>query len=433
MVIWKQLLNLLKPIKMTTTPRKNPIIFVIGCTGTGKSDLGVAIAKKYDGEVISVDSMQFYKGLDIATNKITSEEAEGVPHHMMSFLNPSDTSNYNVHHFKDTTLNLIQEIRSRSRIPILVGGTTYYAESILYENNFIESGRSRTSSESSSGSYPEEPKDDETTISNQDLWAELRRVDEKSALLLHPNNRSRVWRALQIFRDTGIPKSQHVERQKTDESIDLPGKLRFDDSLVIYMDAKSEVLDERLDGRVDKMIRMGLKKELAEFYEEHHQTIQHLKYGVMQCIGLKEFVPWLNLAPPERDTAKGDKLFKQGCDDVKLHTRQYARRQRRWYKMRLLRRSDGDRKMASTKMLDTSDKTRIISDGMEIVDRWMGGVDLFEEISPEPVLKGADANVILTCDVCSVTMTGRDNWQKHIVGKKHKHSLKKLKAQGAGE
>ncbi|EGT45768.1 hypothetical protein CAEBREN_11075 [Caenorhabditis brenneri] len=416
---------------MTTTPRKKPIIFVIGCTGTGKSDLGVAIAKKYGGEVISVDSMQFYKGLDIATNKITVEEAEGVPHHMMSFLNPSDTSTYNVHHFKDTTLRLIQEIRSRSRIPILVGGTTYYAESILYENNFIDSGK-RTSSESSSSggdSDSEEAKDDESTVSNQELWAELRRVDEKSAMLLHPNNRSRVWRALQIFRDTGIPKSQHVELQKSDATVDLPGRLRSDDSLVIYMDATTEVLDERLDGRVDKMIRMGLKKELMEFYEGHRQAIQHLKYGVMQCIGLKEFVPWLNLDPSERDTPTGDKLFKQGCDDVKLHTRQYARRQRRWYKMRLLRRSDGDRKMASTKMLDTSDKTRIISDGMEIVDRWMGGVDLFEEISPEPVLKGADANVILTCDVCSVTMTGRDNWRLHVGGKKHKHNVKKLKAQ----
>lgn len=411
-------------------PRKNPIIFVIGCTGTGKSDLGVAIAKKYGGEVISVDSMQFYKGLDIATNKITVDEAEGVPHHMMSFLNPSDTSNYNVHHFKDATLRLIQEIRSRSRIPILVGGTTYYAESILYENNFIDSGRIRsTTSESSSGSDSEEVKDDELTISNQELWAELRRVDEKSAMLLHPNNRSRVWRALQIFRETGIPKSQHVELQKSDDSVDLPGRLRCDDSLVIYMDATSEVLDERLDGRVDKMLRMGLKKELTEFYEEHRKSIEHLKYGVMQCIGLKEFVPWLNLPSAERDTPTGDKLFQQGCDDVKLHTRQYARRQRRWYKMRLLRRSDGDRKMASTQMLDTSDKTRIISDGMEIVEKWMGGVDLFEEISPEPVLKGADANVILTCDVCIVTMTGRDNWQKHVVGKKHKHNVKKSKSE----
>lgn len=412
--------------------RKDPIIFVIGCTGTGKSDLGVAIAKKFGGEVISVDSMQFYRGLDIATNKITDEEADGIPHHMMSFLDPSNPSTYNVHHFKEATLNLIQEIRSRSRIPVIVGGTTYYAESVLYENNLIvtastpeDAERTRTSSESSSSDV----EDSDDVISNRELWEELRRVDEKSALLLHPNNRHRVQRALQIFKDTGIPKSEYVEKQKSDETADLGGRLRYDSSLVIYLDATPNVLEERLDGRVDKMIKMGLKKELIEFYDEHRDFIYQNKYGVMQCIGLKEFVPWLSLDPSERDSSKGIHLFKQGCDDVKLHTRQYARRQRRWYRSRLLIRSDGDRKMASTKMLDTSNKAKIISDGMEIVDKWMNGVDLFEYISTESgkVVKGSEANVLLTCELCEISLTGRDNWQKHTEGKKHKHNVKQAK------
>uniref|UniRef100_A0A8R1HGB6 Omp85 domain-containing protein n=2 Tax=Caenorhabditis japonica TaxID=281687 RepID=A0A8R1HGB6_CAEJA len=251
------------------TMRKEPVIFVIGCTGTGKSDLGVAIAKKYGGEVISVDSMQFYRGLDIATNKITEEETEGIPHHMMSFLDPSEPATYNIHAFRETTLKLIQEIRSRSKLPIIVGGTTYYAESILYENNLIETTSSEcpddlASSSSSHSSTTEYPED----VSNQELWEELRKVDEKSALLVHPNNRYRIQRALQIFRDTGIPKSKFVEKQKASKCVDLGGRLRFDSSLVIYMDASPEVLEERLDGRVDKMIKMGLKRELNDFYEE---------------------------------------------------------------------------------------------------------------------------------------------------------------------
>ncbi|CAI5446632.1 unnamed protein product [Caenorhabditis angaria] len=118
--------------------RKDPIIFVIGCTGTGKSDLGVAIAKKYGGEIVSVDSMQLYKGLDIATNKITAEETEGIPHHMMSILQPFSKTRYNVHLFRQQVLEICQQIRERQKIPILVGGTTYYAESILYENNIID-------------------------------------------------------------------------------------------------------------------------------------------------------------------------------------------------------------------------------------------------------------------------------------------------------
>ncbi|CAI2348679.1 unnamed protein product [Caenorhabditis sp. 36 PRJEB53466] len=416
--------------------RKEPVIFVIGCTGTGKSDLGVAIAKKYGGEVISVDSMQFYRGLDIATNKITEEEEEGIPHHMMSFLDPSESSTYNVHNFRESTLKLIQEIRSRSKLPVIVGGTTYYAESILYENNLIEvkssekPQRSASSASSSSFSASDEEKDSNEK-SNRELWEELKEVDEKSALLLHPNNRTRVKRALQIYRETGIPKSQFVEQQKADESVDLGGRLRFDDSLVVYMDATAQVLDERLDGRVDKMIRMGLKNELIQFYEQHHNYIEYKKYGVMQCIGLKEFVPWLKMDASDRESPDGNKLFKQGCDDVKLHTRQYARKQRRWYLSRLLKRSDGDRRMASTKMLDTSDKSKIISDGMEIVDGWMGGLDMFEEVATDPgqVLKGSEANILLSCEVCEMTISGRNNWEKHMNGKKHKHKVKTLKAQ----
>lgn len=139
---------------------------------------------------------------------------------MMSFLNPSESSSYNVHSFREVTLDLIkvlnsplfeldpnfhnfQKIRARSKIPVIVGGTTYYAESVLYENNLIETNtsddvdsKSRTSSESSS-------EDTEEGISNQELWDELKKIDEKSALLLHPNNRYRVQRALQIFRETG--------------------------------------------------------------------------------------------------------------------------------------------------------------------------------------------------------------------------------------
>lgn len=112
------LVNTTKP--NMTVVRQNPVIFVIGCTGTGKSDLGVAIARKYNGEVISADSMQIYKGLDIATNKITEEETQGVPHHLMSFVDAT-TARYNIHQFRQQGLRTIEEIRSRGRIPIVVG------------------------------------------------------------------------------------------------------------------------------------------------------------------------------------------------------------------------------------------------------------------------------------------------------------------------
>ncbi|CAB3402640.1 unnamed protein product [Caenorhabditis bovis] len=384
-------------------PRKDPIIFVIGCTGTGKSDLGVAIAKKYNGEIISVDSMQFYQGLDIATNKITVEEADGVPHHMMSFLDPSSTAGYHVHQFRSEALRLIDEIRDRYRIPILVGDD-----------------------ETSDTEFPE------NDLSNAELWEMLKKIDPESAKLIHPNRRKRVIRAIEVFRQTGKKKSELIKEQKSSENADLGGRLRYPDSLVIYMDAAPEVLEKRLDTRVEKMIRMGLKNELIAFYDKHKSFISSNSYGVMQCIGLKEFVPWLSLDTEQRESRQGIKLFEQGCEDVKLHTRQYARRQRRWYMSRLLRRSDGERKMASTKMIDTSDKSLIISTGMDIVDSWMSGINYFEEVPQGSRLNSVDANILKTCDVCNIIISGKNNWEKHIAGKPHRHRQKKFASQRTG-
>lgn len=103
-----------------------------------------------------------------------------------------------------------------------------------------------------------------------------------------------------------------MKQQKSDDSVDLGGRLRFDESLVIFMDASVEVLDERLDGRVEKMIRLGLKDELTEFYDQHCKFIDASRFGVMQCIGLKEFVPWLQMDSGDREGQKGEKLFRKG-------------------------------------------------------------------------------------------------------------------------
>ncbi|KAJ1347942.1 hypothetical protein KIN20_003129 [Parelaphostrongylus tenuis] len=294
--------------------RSNPVVFIVGCTGTGKSDLGVAIAKKYGGEVISADSMQIYKGLDIATNKITEDESGGIPHHLMSFVDATN-SEYNIHQFREQGLKVIEEIRHRGHIPIVVGGTAYYVESLLFEDNIIRT--------------PE-------------LYELLVKIDGESARLIHPNNRSRVLRAIEIFRLTGKRKSEYLREQRQPHGRnDLGGRLRFPESLVLSLDASKEVLIQRLNERVEKMKIKGLRKELEDYYGKNREKlINRDHFGVLQCIGLKEFIPYLELSVGDRSSPRGDKLFQKGCDDVKLHTRQYARRQRNWLNSRFFRRQE---------------------------------------------------------------------------------------------
>uniref|UniRef100_A0A7I4YCN9 tRNA dimethylallyltransferase n=1 Tax=Haemonchus contortus TaxID=6289 RepID=A0A7I4YCN9_HAECO len=396
--------------------RKNPVIFVIGCTGSGKSDLGVAIAKKYDGEIISADSMQIYKGLDIATNKITKEEADGIPHHLMSFVDAA-TARYNIHQFRAEGLKVIEEIKSRGRIPVVVGGTAYYVESLLFEENIIETPGSENVAEIQSLNK----------LSNAELHQKLVEVDPESARLIHPNNRNRVLRAIEVYNVTGKRKSEFLREQKeSNGSCDLGGHLRFHESLVLSLDAAKEVLAERLDRRVEKMKQMGLRKELEDYYDENRdKLINRDHFGVLQCIGLKEFIPYLELPKEERSSPKGDMLFEKGCDDVKLHTRQYARRQRNWVNSRFVRRQEA-REVPSLKKLDTSNKDTFLASGLNIVEKWMSGCDFKEEVNGEAE-NSEDANMIRYCEVCEILVSGTRSWNKHLAGKRHKNAVRAAK------
>ncbi|KAE9413566.1 hypothetical protein Angca_008663, partial [Angiostrongylus cantonensis] len=349
------------------------VLFVVGCTGTGKSELGVAIAKKYGGEVISADSMQIYEGLNIATNKITEDESEGIPHHLMSFVDATN-SKYNIHQFREQALNIIEEIRCRGRIPVVVGGTAYYVESLLFEDNIIRTPGSLSDSDCEC---------DLDSLSNADLHDRLMKIDAESARLIHPNNRSRVLRAIEIYRLTGKRKSEYLcEQRQSNGKCDLGGRLRFPESLVLSLDASKEVLIERLNERVEKMKERGLRKELEDYYDKVTnigKLINRDHFGVLQCIGLKEFIPYLELSAGDRSSPRGDNLFQKGCDDVKLHTRQYARRQRNWVNSRFFRRQEA-REVPSLTKLDTSDKDTFLASAMWIVDEWMSGHDFKENV-----------------------------------------------------
>uniref|UniRef100_A0A158PCU5 tRNA dimethylallyltransferase n=1 Tax=Angiostrongylus cantonensis TaxID=6313 RepID=A0A158PCU5_ANGCA len=303
-------------------------------------------------------SQLMFSGLNIATNKITEDESEGIPHHLMSFVDATN-SKYNIHQFREQALNIIEEIRCRGRIPVVVGGTAYYVESLLFEDNIIRTpGQGAVILRHSLGS-----------------------LNAESARLIHPNNRSRVLRAIEIYRLTGKRKSEYLcEQRQSNGKCDLGGRLRFPESLVLSLDASKEVLIERLNERVEKMKERGLRKELEDYYDKNRgKLINRDHFGVLQCIGLKEFIPYLELSAGDRSSPRGDNLFQKGCDDVKLHTRQYARRQRNWVNSRFFRRQEA-REVPSLTKLDTSDKDTFLASAIWIVDEWMSGHDFKENV-----------------------------------------------------
>ncbi|VDD90412.1 unnamed protein product [Enterobius vermicularis] len=290
----------------------NRLVVVLGCTGTGKSDLAVSIAENFNGEVINADSMQLYNGLDIATNKITEKEMGNVRHHMLSFLEPS-CSNFTVFRFREEVLKIIKNLWDDNKLPILVGGTSYYVESVIYENYLIPTDKG----------YSNKQLDN---LSDDELYEYLKKID---SAFVHKNNRFRVKRAIEIYEATGVTKSDHLAKQLLKSNSSLGGTLRFPFTLVFFLDAEKEILNKRLEARVDTMVKRGLREEIEKFYDKYSSVLP--THGINQSIALKEFQEYLRLNEEERRSLRGQKLFEEGCELLKVHTRQYCRKQRSWY------------------------------------------------------------------------------------------------------
>ena len=190
------------------------------------------------------------------TNKVTEKEMDGVKHHLMSFYDPT-MAEYNVHEFKTSVLEIVEDLWKEGKLPVIAGGTQYYVEGVLYKGNLVDE-------EEAQGRKDPEIRKMLEKKSNEELYEKLKEIDLESAKLVHKNNRFRVLRSVEICLLTGKKKSEIVEEQK---KTDLDGGLRFKNTLLINIDADPKILDERLEKRIDKMITRGLEKELIEFYD----------------------------------------------------------------------------------------------------------------------------------------------------------------------
>lgn len=272
------------------------VIVVIGPTSVGKTKMGVALAKKLNGEVISGDSMQVYRQMDIGTAKVTIEEMEGVTHHCIDILDPKDQ--YSVHDFQQTVRKQITEITNRGHVPIIVGGTGLYIKAALYDYTFSEM-------ENNHDEINKKYKD----YTNEQLYAHLKQIDEESAKILHFNNRRRVLRAIEIYEQTGQKKSEMINEQE---------HICLYDAYFVGLTLPRELLYERINLRVDLMMKNGLQGEM-ELLIKQGLTRENQS---MKAIGYKE---WF-------DYFEGKCDLNEVSENIKKHSRQYAKRQYTWFK-----------------------------------------------------------------------------------------------------
>lgn len=279
---------------------KKPLIVLTGPTAVGKTKLSIALAKAVNGEIISADSMQVYRYMDVGSAKITPDEMDGVPHHLVDVLDP--TEDFNIVLFQQLAKKAMEEIYSKSRIPILVGGTGFYIQAITRDIDFTQSEQD--------DSYRKELEALAAEKGNTFLHDMLASVDPKSAEDIHENNVKRVIRALEFYKQNGTRISEHNEEQKEHVS---PYDLAY-----FVLNAPRPLLYERIDARVDEMLKNGLVEEV--------KTLQrmgcHRGMVSMQGLGYKEILAWL----------EGEYPYEEAVRILKRDTRHFAKRQLTWFR-----------------------------------------------------------------------------------------------------
>lgn len=279
---------------------KHPVLAVVGPTATGKTALGVALARRFGGEIISADSMQIYKGLDVGTAKATPEEMQGVPHHCIDILTPEQP--FSVADFTARASQLERVLFAKGALPILVGGTGLYVQSFLYGVRFAR--------EKAPDGLRQQLAEELVRRGPEAMYAELAAADPEAAAAIHPNNHVRVLRALEHYRATG----QRLSEQK---AASLPAQRPYR-ALVLGLDfADRAALYARIDRRVDRMLEQGLLDEARLVYDsrDRYKT-------AAQAIGYKEFFPYF----------EGTAALAPCVDKLKQASRNYAKRQLTWFR-----------------------------------------------------------------------------------------------------
>ena len=406
--------------------------------------------------------MQLYMGLPVITNKITTEEQQGIPHHLLGCIGLHEQT-WVVGTFVKKALEVIDEIRSRGKLPILVGGTHYYTQSLLFKDNFTDvQDEGKEFVEDTAEIWPvlKEP----TPV----ILEELMKVDPRMANRWHPNDRRKIQRSLEIYLQTGKKASEvYDEKRKLNgthntEEAAIQESAPFDElsmrfsPLLLWVHADTDTLKDRLDGRVDKMVESGLVDEVktlssfAQAQADAGRPVDETR-GIWVSIGYKEFKTYASELPNRNvDDVGLERLKLEAVEKTKAATRQYAKRQVRWIKIKLLNALASANASSNLYIFDGSDisifEDNVVNPALTLAGDFLSASNPM----PEPESLSSIAAEILkpkrnydlaatpdkwtrqVCEPCGVTCVTEDQWSQHINSNAHKKMLsKRRKAEAA--
>jgi tRNA dimethylallyltransferase len=441
---------------ISTGSKKPRVLFILGPTGTGKSSLAVSLAKRFNGEIINADAIQLYQGLPVITNKISVEEQQGIPHHLLGVVGLEEEA-WTVHRYVREAWRVIGEVHERGRLPVVCGGTGYYSHAVLCGGALlageekIEGGQGEENSDAegtgtengATGGGIEEAKRrwPILTASSEEMHMELKRLDPDMANTWHPKDYRRVQRSLEICLRTGRRVSEIYQEQKEADNTSL-----HYDPLLLWLQAEDSALKSRLDARVCDMVKNGLFEEalaLAQFEASQTSKGHHVdkSRGIWVSIGYKETQPWTasQLHTPEPIEAAKQSPLAQSCiDAVQAGTRQYAKRQERYigvsFAKSVLRANVVDHLF----LLDGTDLSKfhshLIPQAVQLTQAWLS-----DDVLPEPSslsklaaemfakVRGESPQRSMRvkhfCEVCKRTLMTEHEWEVHMNGRGHKRAV----------
>ncbi len=293
----------------------NKVLIITGPTGSGKTKISIEIAKYLNTEIINGDAFQVYKEMDILTAKITEREKQGIIHHLFDIIEP--TEEFNVAYYQQLVRKLIKDISDKKKIPLIVGGSGLYLNSVIYDYNFTAPGRNNLS--------------EFDNYSNEQLYDLLKKINPDATLKIHPNNRKRIIRAIELSQSNAFINT-------------FNNKLLYD-AKVIYLNIDRSILYPMLDDRVDKMVEDGLFEEVKKLLKKN------LSKTALGAIGLKELIPYF----------QGYITKETAIQDVKKNTRHYAKRQMTWFR---------HRDNITVVDVNVNDLDETIAKIKDIIDKW---------------------------------------------------------------
>lgn len=414
------------------------------------------IAKKYNGEILNGDAMQLYAGLPVITNKITTDEQDGIPHHLLGCIG-LDEPTWVVSTFVQHALKTIEGIRSRGKIPILVGGTHYYTQSLLFRDRLADeedqlAKRDFVESTSAKWQILQAPTDV--------ILAELKKVDPVMANRWHPNDRRKISRSLEIYLQTGKPASEIYAQQRDNRKFDAEGNLsnasmRFS-TLLFWVHAENEPLQQRLNQRVDRMLENGLLQEVQSLDAFAKSQISKGKavqedHGIWVSIGYKEFKAYAQ-ALDDGDSAPGMLriLQQEAIETTKIHTRQYVKQQVRWIRIKLSNALADAGASGQMYLLDSSEAgafdKHVVKPALDLTASFLEekAMPSPESLSPlAATMLASKRNYDLStnperwfkryCELCQKTYVIKEQWDNHVKSKGHRKLRVMSNALGCGE